>query len=161
LSETAFWPFDIICIFSNGSHLGYRMELPDTILKGDHLRTIQAKFGWNWPSGLYPRWPPLLKIEITSNGQNCCIWSHYGLKFELYKYNYELFNILYSGFSYELLAFADFDRLCKLRINCTLWTNGSWTPLTPGLHWYNFESSWSISVLHQISLHWHYLFWRF
>jgi hypothetical protein len=66
---------------------------------------------------LYPRWPPLLKIENTSNGQNCCIWSHDGLKFELCKYNYELFNILYSGFSYELLTFADFDRLCKLRIN--------------------------------------------
>ena len=22
---------------------------------------------------LYPRWPPLLKIEITLNDQNCCI----------------------------------------------------------------------------------------
>jgi hypothetical protein len=22
---------------------------------------------------LYPRWPPLLKIEISSNGQNCSI----------------------------------------------------------------------------------------
>ena len=32
-------------------------------------------------------------------------------------YNYELFNILYCEFSYELLTFADFDRLCKLRIN--------------------------------------------
>jgi hypothetical protein len=25
--------------------------------------------------------------------------------------------LLYSWFSYELLTFADFDRLCKLRIN--------------------------------------------
>jgi hypothetical protein len=24
---------------------------------------------------LYPRWPPLLKIEISSNGQNCSILS--------------------------------------------------------------------------------------
>jgi hypothetical protein len=24
---------------------------------------------------LYPRWPPLLKIEISSNGQNCSIFS--------------------------------------------------------------------------------------
>jgi hypothetical protein len=23
---------------------------------------------------LYPRWPPLLKIEISSNDQNCSIW---------------------------------------------------------------------------------------
>jgi hypothetical protein len=28
---------------------------------------------------LYPRWPPLLKIEISSNGQNCSIW-YYMLK---------------------------------------------------------------------------------
>jgi hypothetical protein len=27
---------------------------------------------------LYPRWPPLLKIEISSNGQNCSILSHGG-----------------------------------------------------------------------------------
>jgi hypothetical protein len=26
-------------------------------------------------SVLYPRWPPLLKIEISSNGQNCSILS--------------------------------------------------------------------------------------
>jgi hypothetical protein len=76
-------------------------------LKGDHLRIISAKIGWDWLSSLlkkssslkllsqsqlnfaemilrwspfknvsvnallYPRWPPLLKIEISSNGQNC------------------------------------------------------------------------------------------
>jgi hypothetical protein len=33
-----FWPFEEISIFSNGSHLGYRTALTDTILKGDHLR---------------------------------------------------------------------------------------------------------------------------
>jgi hypothetical protein len=32
-------------IFSNGGHLGYRTALTDTILKGDHLRIISAKFG--------------------------------------------------------------------------------------------------------------------
>jgi hypothetical protein len=32
-----FWPFEEISIFSNGGHLGYRMALTDTILKGDHL----------------------------------------------------------------------------------------------------------------------------
>jgi hypothetical protein len=34
-----------IFIFSNGGHLGYRSELTDTNLKGDHLRIISAKFG--------------------------------------------------------------------------------------------------------------------
>ena len=41
---------------------------------------------------LYPRWLPLLKIQIMSNGQNCCIWSHDGLKFVLYELNYVLFS---------------------------------------------------------------------
>ena len=43
---------------------------------------------------LYPRWPPLLKIEIYSNCQNCSILSQKVPKFELYKHNDELFNIL-------------------------------------------------------------------
>jgi hypothetical protein len=34
---------------------------------------------------LYPRWPPLLKLEISSNGQNCSILSQKVLKFELFK----------------------------------------------------------------------------
>ena len=62
---------------------------------------------------LYPRWPPLLKIEISSNGQNCSILRQKVPKFELYKHNDELFNIYY-GIFYELWTFADFDRLCKL-----------------------------------------------
>jgi hypothetical protein len=36
-----FWPFEDISIFSNGGHLGYRMALTDTILKGNHLRIIR------------------------------------------------------------------------------------------------------------------------
>ena len=62
---------------------------------------------------LYPRWPPLLKIEISSNGQNCSILSQKVPKFELYNQNDELFNIYYVIF-YELWTFAYFDRLCKL-----------------------------------------------
>ena len=48
---------------------------------------------------LHPRWPPLQKIEISSNGQNCFILSQ-----NVYKHNDELFNI-YSGFfmNFELL----------------------------------------------------------
>jgi hypothetical protein len=33
---------------------------------------------------LYPRWPPLLKIEISSNGQNCSILSQKVPKFDDY-----------------------------------------------------------------------------
>ena len=61
---------------------------------------------------LYSRWPPLLKIEISANGQNCSILSQKVPKFELYKHD-ELFNIYY-GIFYELWTFAYFDRLCKL-----------------------------------------------
>ena len=50
---------------------------------------------------LYPRWPPLLKIEISSNGQDCSILTQKVPKFELYKHNDELFNIYY-GIFYEL-----------------------------------------------------------
>ena len=62
---------------------------------------------------LYPRWPLLLKIGISSNGQNCSILSQKVPKFELYKHNDELLNIYY-GIFYELWTFAYFDRLCKL-----------------------------------------------
>ena len=50
---------------------------------------------------LYPRWPPLLKIKISSNCHNCSILSQTVLKFELYKHTDELFNIYY-GIFYEL-----------------------------------------------------------
>ena len=42
-----FWPFEEISIFSNGSHLGWRAGLLDTILKGTH----PARFGLIWFSG--------------------------------------------------------------------------------------------------------------
>ena len=62
---------------------------------------------------LHSRWLPLLKIEISSNGQNCSILSQNVPKFELYKHNDELFNIYYRIF-YELWTVANFDWLCKL-----------------------------------------------
>jgi hypothetical protein len=36
---------EMILRWSPGGHLGYRTALTDTILKGDHLRIISAKFG--------------------------------------------------------------------------------------------------------------------
>ena len=62
---------------------------------------------------LHSKWPLLLKIEISSNGQNCSILSQNVPKFELCKHNDELFSIYYRIF-YELWTFADFDRLCIL-----------------------------------------------
>ena len=62
---------------------------------------------------LHPRWPPLLKIEISSNDQNCFILSQKMPTFELHKHKDELFKI-YCGIFYELWTFAYFDRLCKL-----------------------------------------------
>ena len=62
---------------------------------------------------LYLRWPPLLKIEISPNVQNCSILSQKVPKFEIYNHNDELFNIYHEIF-YELWTFAYFDRLCKL-----------------------------------------------
>jgi hypothetical protein len=35
-------------IFSNSSHLEWRAGMSDTILKGDHPRTIPAKFALIW-----------------------------------------------------------------------------------------------------------------
>jgi hypothetical protein len=54
---------------------------------------------------LYARWPPLLKIEISSNGQNCSILSQNVPKFKLYKHNDELFSIYFRIFfmNFELL----------------------------------------------------------
>jgi hypothetical protein len=40
-----------ISIFSNSSHFEWRVGLSDTILKGDHPRTIPAKFVLIWFSG--------------------------------------------------------------------------------------------------------------
>jgi hypothetical protein len=40
-----FWSFEEISIFSNGGHPGYKTALTDKIMKGDHLRIIQTKFG--------------------------------------------------------------------------------------------------------------------
>ena len=94
------------------------------ILSSETTEPISTKLCWNDPwvvpfqnvsvsAVLYPRWPPLLKIDISSNGQNCSILSQKVPKFELYKHNDALFNIYYGIFN-ELWTFTDFNRLCKL-----------------------------------------------
>jgi hypothetical protein len=56
--------------------------------KGTTQESFQQSLGW----------PPLLKIEISLNDQNCSILSQKVPKFELYKHNDELFNIYYRIF---------------------------------------------------------------
>ena len=53
---------------------------------------------------LYPRWPPLLKIEISLNGQNCSILSQKVPKFELY-------NHMMSFLTYIMGFFMNFELL--------------------------------------------------
>jgi hypothetical protein len=45
------WTIEEISIFSNSSHLEWRAELSDTILKGTHPGTIPARLGLIWFSG--------------------------------------------------------------------------------------------------------------
>ena len=110
--------FDRLCKLEKG---GMKLK---KIFSSETTEPISSKLCWNGPwvvpfqncvvsAVLYPRWPPLLKIEISSNGQNCSILSQKVPKFELYNHNDELFNIYYRIF-YELWTFAYFDRLCKL-----------------------------------------------
>ena len=46
-----FWPLEEISIFSNSSHLEWRVGLMDTILKGTHPEPIPARFGLIWFRG--------------------------------------------------------------------------------------------------------------
>jgi hypothetical protein len=53
---------------------------------------------------LHSRWPLLIKIEISSNGQNCSILSQNVPKFELLKHNDELLTCITGFFmNFELL----------------------------------------------------------
>ena len=63
---------------------------------------------------LHSRWPLLLKIEISSNGQNCSILSQNVPKFELYKNNDELFSMYDRNF-YELWTFCRFWPIMQIR----------------------------------------------
>ena len=75
------------------------------IFSSETTEPISTKLCWNesFQNCVRQRRPvskmaPLLKIEISSNGQNCSILSQKVPKFELYKHNGELFNIYYGIF---------------------------------------------------------------
>jgi hypothetical protein len=65
-----FWPFEEISVFSNSGHLGYRKALTDTILKGDHLRIISAKFGSDFHSSFRAEDFFLISSPLFSNLHN-------------------------------------------------------------------------------------------
>jgi hypothetical protein len=69
-----------------------QLNFPEMILRWSPFKIVSVS------AVLYPIWPPLLKIEISSKGQNCSILSQKVPKFELYKHNDELFNIYYVIF---------------------------------------------------------------
>ncbi len=111
--------FDRLCKLEKRGDEIKKKSSPLKLLSQSQPHLVEMILGWSpfkivsISTVLYPRWPPLLKIEISSNGQNCSILSQKVPKFELYKHNDELFNIYY-GIFYELWTFAYFDRLCKL-----------------------------------------------
>jgi hypothetical protein len=49
--KQGFCAFEIFSILSNGGHPGWKADLSDIILKGDHPSTIPAKFGLICHSG--------------------------------------------------------------------------------------------------------------
>jgi hypothetical protein len=82
-----FWPFEEISILKLLSQS--QPNFAEMILGWSPFKIVAVS------TVLYPRWQPLLKIEISSKGQNCSILSQKVPKFELYKHN-EIF-ILSNG----------------------------------------------------------------
>ena len=111
--------FDRLCKLEKRGDEIKKISSPLKLLSQSQPDFAEMILGWSpfkivtVSAVLYPRWPTLLKIEISSNGQNCSILSQKVPKFELYNHNDELFNIYY-GIVYDLWTFAYFDRLCKL-----------------------------------------------
>ena len=100
--------FDRLCKLEKRGDEIRKRSSPLTPLSQSQPNFAEMILGWSpfkivsVSAVLYPRWPPWLKIEISSNGQNCSILSQKMPKFELYKYNDELFNIYYGDFLWTL-----------------------------------------------------------
>jgi hypothetical protein len=65
------WTIEEISIFSNSSHLEWRVKLSDTILKWDYPRTIPARFGLIWFSGFRGKY---LNVIFYQNMPNLHNW---------------------------------------------------------------------------------------
>ena len=106
LNFCRFWP--IMQIRKKGGDENLKKSSPLKLLSQSQLNFAERILRWSpfkivsVSAVLYPRWPPLLKIEISSNGQNCSILSQRVPKFELHKHNDELFNIYYGIFLWTL-----------------------------------------------------------
>ena len=94
------------------------------IFSSETTEPISTKLCWNDPwvvpfqicvrqHRLVSKMAAIAKNRNFFKWPNCSILSQKVPKFELYKYNDELFNIYY-GIFYELWTFACFDRLSKL-----------------------------------------------
>jgi hypothetical protein len=62
-----FWTSEEISILSNSSHLEWRTELSNTILKWDYPRTIPAKSGLIWFSGFREEDLNVKMAAVTKN----------------------------------------------------------------------------------------------
>ena len=100
--------FDRLCKLEKRGDEIKKISSPLKLLSQSQPNFAEMILGWSpfkivsVSAVLYPRWPPLLKIEISSNGQNCSILSQKVPKLELYKHNDELFNIYYGIFLWTL-----------------------------------------------------------
>ena len=100
--------FDRLCKLEKRGDEIKKKSSPLKLLSQSQPNFAEMILGWSpfkivsVSTVLYPRWPPLLKIEISSNGQNRSILSQKVPKFELYKHNDELFNIYYGIFLWTL-----------------------------------------------------------
>ena len=96
--------FDRLCKLEKRGDEIKKISSPLKLLSQSQPNFAEIILGWSpfkivsVSAVLYPKWSPLLKIKISSNGQNCSILSQKVRKFELYKHNDELFNI-YSWLS--------------------------------------------------------------
>jgi hypothetical protein len=85
--------FDRLCKLEKRGDEIFKKSSPLKLLIQFQPNFAEMILRWSpFSAVLYPRWPPLLKIEISSNGQNCSILNQKVPKFELYKHNDELFS---------------------------------------------------------------------
>ena len=79
--------FDRLCILEKRGDAIKKISSPLKLLSQSQPNFVEVILMWSpfkivsGSAVLYPRWPPLLKIEISSNGQNCSILSQKVPKF--------------------------------------------------------------------------------
>ena len=80
-------PINHLCILEKRGDAIKKISSPLKLLSQSQPNFVEVILRWSpfkivsGSAVLYPRWPPLLKIEISSNGQNCSILSQKVPKF--------------------------------------------------------------------------------